>query len=99
MVPTAKFSEADLKRLYWHSRRGMLELDLLLVPFAQGQLKLMNHAMLLKYEALLAQEDQDLFSWFTQRISPPDAQLQEIVSLVLAHNAAMGANPAHHYPA
>jgi len=28
----------DLKRLAWHSRRGMLELDLILVPFSQQQL-------------------------------------------------------------
>lgn len=27
--------ETELKRLYWHSRRGMLELDVLLVPFVQ----------------------------------------------------------------
>ena len=27
--------ETELKRLFWHSRRGMLELDVLLVPFVQ----------------------------------------------------------------
>ena len=27
--------EIELKRLFWHSRRGMLELDVLLVPFVQ----------------------------------------------------------------
>ncbi|WP_178102777.1 succinate dehydrogenase assembly factor 2, partial [Pseudomonas sp. DE0010] len=25
----------ELNRLYWHSRRGMLELDVLLVPFVK----------------------------------------------------------------
>ena len=28
-------SEEDAKRVYWHSRRGMLELDLVLMPFAE----------------------------------------------------------------
>ena len=27
--------EVELNRLYWHSRRGMLELDVLLVPFVK----------------------------------------------------------------
>src|SRR5690554_7350317 len=28
-------AEVEKKRLYWHSRRGMLELDVLLVPFLE----------------------------------------------------------------
>ena len=27
--------QSELNRLFWHSRRGMLELDVLLVPFVQ----------------------------------------------------------------
>ncbi|PHA05866.1 hypothetical protein COE65_26545, partial [Bacillus sp. AFS051223] len=27
--------DVELNRLYWHSRRGMLELDVLLVPFVK----------------------------------------------------------------
>ena len=27
--------EVEINRLYWHSRRGMLELDVLLVPFTR----------------------------------------------------------------
>ncbi len=27
--------DVELNRLYWHSRRGMLELDVLLVPFVR----------------------------------------------------------------
>ena len=30
--------QVELNRLFWHSRRGMLELDVLLVPFVLGQL-------------------------------------------------------------
>ena len=29
--------EVEVKRLYWHSRRGMWELDQLLVPFVEEQ--------------------------------------------------------------
>jgi len=90
MDPTSKFSEADRKRLYWHSRRGMLELDLLLVPFALARLSDLDDAMLFSYEALLAEEDQDLYTWFTKRLLPPDPRLQEIITLVLAHNEEAG---------
>ena len=27
--------DVEINRLYWHSRRGMLELDVLLVPFTK----------------------------------------------------------------
>ena len=47
------FSELDYRRLCWHSRRGMLELDLLLVPFVQHHFKSLNGADQLLYEPLL----------------------------------------------
>ena len=28
-------ADIEMKRLFWHSRRGMLELDVLLLPFLQ----------------------------------------------------------------
>ena len=32
-------SELEYKRIAWHSRRGMLELDLILVPFVEEHLR------------------------------------------------------------
>jgi succinate dehydrogenase flavin-adding protein (antitoxin of CptAB toxin-antitoxin module) len=52
------FDAASRKRLYWHSRRGMLELDLLLVPFAENCLAGLDDASIGLYQDLLAQEDQ-----------------------------------------
>lgn len=83
-----QFSEADIKRLYWHSRRGMLELDLLLVPFAADCLGRLDTAQLEDYRALLQEEDQDLWAWFTRREVPPNPALQRGVELVLDHNAS-----------
>lgn len=77
------------KRLYWHSRRGMLELDLLLVPFAEQQLQNLDGAQLALYRDLLQEEDQDLFLWLTGRAEAPTPGLQEIVALVRqAHREA-----------
>jgi antitoxin CptB len=86
MEPSAIYSDPELKRLYWHSRRGMLELDLLLVPFASTCLAALTPEQIARYRTLLAEEDQDLFVWLTSRALAPTPELRDIVALVLAHN-------------
>jgi antitoxin CptB len=81
------FSAEERKRLYWHSRRGMLELDLLLVPFAEHCLTQLEDDELLMYRELLREEDQDLFMWLTRRAAAPTPRLQQIVDKVLANRA------------
>jgi antitoxin CptB len=80
-------SAADLKRLYWHSRRGMLELDLILVPFAEQVLPQLADDEVQLYRELLAEEDQDLFMWLTRRADAPTQRLQRTVALVLDSRA------------
>jgi antitoxin CptB len=78
----------DLKRLAWHSRRGMLELDLILVPFSQQQLLSLAQDQVQLYRELLAEEDQDLFVWLMRRGPAPSERLQQIVDIVLASRTA-----------
>jgi len=73
----------ELNRLFWHSRRGMLELDLLLVPFVRETYPKLDTEDQARYRKLLTCEDQDLFAWFMQRTQPDDADLQAIVRLIL----------------
>ena len=73
------------KRLYWHSRRGMLELDLLLVPFARDQLDQLAVTELESYSDLLSQEDQDLYNWLVGRSLAPNERLQGMVEQIMAH--------------
>jgi len=73
----------ELSRLFWHSRRGMLELDLLLVPFVREIYPALDKENQARYRQLLACEDQDLFAWFMRRSQPDDANLQQIVQLIL----------------
>jgi antitoxin CptB len=57
-------AEARLKRLRMRSwRRGTKEMDLILGPFADGNLADMPDADLDLYEALLEENDQDLIAW------------------------------------
>ena len=78
----------EIKRLAWHSRRGMLELDLILVPCSQYRLPHLMPEQVLCYRDLLAHEDQDLFVWFMRRGPAPTTALQEMVDLILASRLA-----------
>ena len=73
----------ELNRLYWHSRRGMLELDVLLVPFVKEVYSSLTGEDQARYRKLLECEDQDMFHWFMQRGEPEDADLQLIVRMIL----------------
>ena len=75
----------ELKKMYWHSRRGMLELDLILVPFAESVLPDLSETMQQAYAELLREEDQDLFQWLVKKQPVPDSRLQPIIDTVLAH--------------
>ncbi len=75
-------TEIDYKKLAWHSRRGMLELDLLLLPFVQEHLQQQDMADQLLYRQLLDHEDQDLFVWLVQREPAPTADLARIVGII-----------------
>ena len=75
--------ETELKRLYWHSRRGMLELDVLLVPFVQEVYATLDADDQARYRKLLECEDQDMFGWFMQREDPEDPDLKRMVKMIL----------------
>lgn len=67
----------------WATRRGMLELDLVLGPFVEGRYTALSRCDKDAFERLMLCEDQDLFSWFLQREQPADEELADIVKQVL----------------
>jgi antitoxin CptB len=77
-------TDIEYKKLVWHSRRGMRELDLLLLPFVEQVLPQLQEEQQWHYRQLLEEEDQDLFSWLVQREPVPDARLQNLVDLIRA---------------
>ena len=76
-------SEIEYKRIGWHSRRGMLELDLILGPFVRHSFIDLASDDQQRYIALLEQEDTDIFRWLLRAESPPDGDLKRIVALIL----------------
>ncbi|WP_430459619.1 succinate dehydrogenase assembly factor 2 [Thalassolituus sp. LLYu03] len=77
--------DIDVKRVRWHSRRGMLELDVLLLPFAETVYPTLAADDQARYRQLLECEDPDMFTWFLEHQIPQDADLARIVALVLEH--------------
>ncbi len=54
-------------------RRGTKEMDLILGAFADARLAGLSVAHLATYEALLEENDQDLYLWVTGAAPPPAA--------------------------
>ncbi|MFZ5961978.1 succinate dehydrogenase assembly factor 2 [Thalassococcus sp. BH17M4-6] len=68
----AETPEHRLKRLRMRSmRRGIKEMDLILVRYCDARLEALNAAELDRYDALLAENDQDLYQWVTGQVAPP----------------------------
>jgi len=77
----------EYNRVIWHSRRGMVELDLVLEPFIKQAYLLLSEADQLAYRELLDCEDQELFDWFLKK-SPVDAKHQATVDMILDYQAS-----------
>lgn len=82
--------EFNKHKVFWHSRRGMLELDLLLVPFAVEVFESLSRSDQTLYIDLLEEEDQDLFSWLMQRSVPSDSRFGPIIQQIIEHKSNSG---------
>ena len=57
----------EWNRAKWASRRGLLELDLLLAPFVNEAFNTLDDGLRSDYRELLFQDDQDLMEWIMGR--------------------------------
>lgn len=76
-----------LKRLAMRSmRRGIKEMDILLSRYADAHLAGLTDAELDAYEALLSENDQDLYQWVSGQVPAPEAH-RDMVARVAATTA------------
>ncbi len=74
--------ETRLRRLSMRSwRRGMREMDLILGRFADARLGALEAAELAAYEALLDENDQDLYRWIGAAAPTPAAH-EPIIAII-----------------
>lgn len=80
--------DTRLKRLAIRSwRRGTKEMDLILGPFFDACGPDLDDPTLDLYEALLSENDQDLYQWFSGQEAEPEAH-RAILQTIRAHHAA-----------
>jgi antitoxin CptB len=77
-------SEAELKRLRWRCRRGMKELDILLVRWLELRWAAADAGQRAAFEALLESEDDRLWYWFTAKERPPAGAIGSLVDEIRA---------------
>ncbi|HKI73725.1 MAG TPA: succinate dehydrogenase assembly factor 2 [Pseudomonadales bacterium] len=76
--------DAEYKRLKWRCRRGMLELDMVLIPFFDENFASLDNLQQHAFVKLLDCEDPDLLVWFSRRTQPEDDELAGIVNTILS---------------
>ena len=75
--------ESELtKKAYWQSRRGLQELDLILIPFVEDCFADLNQEDKIIFFDLLNNEDIDLIDWLINQKNPPERFLK-IIDLVI----------------
>lgn len=77
------FSKQRYSRLKWACRRGMLELDVLFMPFVEEAFDELDDDKKLVFERLLTCDDPDLFAWFMGHQQCDDPELADMVSHIL----------------
>ncbi|MBB5514943.1 antitoxin CptB [Rubricella aquisinus] len=85
----AETREIRLKRLRircW--RRGMKEMDLILGGFADQGMADLDDVMLDAFEAMLSENDQDLYVWFSGQQALPDDH-----AMIIRHVQSVRADP------
>ncbi|GLX85105.1 hypothetical protein tloyanaT_13570 [Thalassotalea loyana] len=70
-------------RLRWACRRGMLELDILFMPFVDEAFDDLSDKQKATFERLLECEDPELFAWFMGHEICKDAELNDMVQHIL----------------
>ncbi len=70
-------------RLRWACRRGMLELDVLFMPFVEEAYDDLSEEDKATFERLLECQDPELFAWFMGHETCEDKELNAMVQFIL----------------
>ena len=90
--------EHRLKRMRmraWH--RGMKEMDLIFGPWADDRLAGLDAARLDLFDAMMAENDQEIYTWFTGHAAPPAAfapLVAQIGAFARGRLGPIGRNPS-----
>ncbi len=75
-----------LSRLRWRCRRGMRELDVLLLRYLDREFPTALLSSQAAFEALLSAEDPEILDLLAGRLVPDDVALNAVIQRLLAHS-------------
>lgn len=75
--------DPELRRLRWRCRRGMRELDQLMLRYLDGRWAQADEVERGLFVRLLDSEDDKLWRWFMGRERPEDAALESLVVRII----------------
>jgi antitoxin CptB len=76
-----KYNE-NQNKILWQCRRGMLELDEILIKFFHRHYENLTKEMQNNFVELLQENDANLFSYFFSNKLPDSNQLQELILII-----------------
>ncbi|WP_413110982.1 succinate dehydrogenase assembly factor 2 [Thaumasiovibrio sp. DFM-14] len=79
-------SAEDRARIKWSCRRGMLELDVIVMPFFDECFDELSEKEQQDFVALMKCDDPDLFSWMMGHTRSDNLAIAAMVDKVVAHN-------------
>ncbi|MGL6207846.1 MAG: succinate dehydrogenase assembly factor 2 [Lactobacillus panisapium] len=79
-------TENQKSHIKWACRRGMLELDVILMPFFEEQFDSLTQEEQKDFVRLLELDDPVLFSWLMGKTRSDNPQLATMIDKILEHN-------------
>jgi succinate dehydrogenase flavin-adding protein (antitoxin of CptAB toxin-antitoxin module) len=79
-----KADDRVLERLRWRSRRGLLELDLILTRFLQTKLETLSHDEIGIFEEVLRLSDNDFLDLLMGRAECLDQRIKPMIDMIHA---------------
>ncbi len=81
-LPVSGERVIDINRLRWRSRRGLLELDIVLKDFLDRRYSGLTPAEQEAFERLLTLSDETLLAYVLGHQNPPEKELMQLVSKI-----------------
>lgn len=79
----------NISRIKWACRRGMLELDVILMPFVENHYADLPQAEKDLFQVLLDGDDPVLFAWFMGHEECPNEALTKLIKKIHKLNGAL----------
>ena len=81
-TPTIDTHDAELRRMEWRCRRGMLEMDLLFVDFVSRHLPSLSDTQISALDKLLDLPDNELWSVVSEREDVSDLATAQVLTML-----------------